>query len=539
MTGPDVNAQDTHPVVTTHPLLGVAGVLLGALIATCTGRLMSVGLADIRGALHLGVDEASWINTTFNASMMFIGPFSVYLGGLLGPRRVLLACAWIFTAASFLIPFCHSLEVVIALLIIAGLSAGTFYPLTLSFVLRSLPMRFVLMGIAMYATDIVFTTGMAQAWESFFIEHLSWHWIFWNATLLTPIMIALIHFGIPWQPLPKPQPGHPTPNWRGFLYASLGAALLYIAFDQGQRLDWFHSSLIIGLAAAGALLVLAAIVRHFLLPNPLINFQFLMRRNTLLLAPILISFRFIMLATVVSIPSFLGSVRGFLPLQEAPVLAWVAPPQFVLGIAAMALMRRIDPRLILTAGFSLVGIACLLNARVTSVWAGPDFGIAQAVMAVGLALAFNSMVGAIVLELLDTGALKRPVDVLTFAGFFQVTRLFGGEMGSTFMGHFIAIREQFHSNVLGLNVQLGNGLTDSRLLGLQHTFASHSTGLTATGRAAEVLGLQVRQQAFTLAISDSFLLLATCCVACLVVVAFMSTVPTQYRQVTAAPVEAK
>jgi DHA2 family multidrug resistance protein len=79
MTGPDTNTQGTRPVVTTHPLLGVAGVLLGALIATCTGRLMSVGLADIRGALHLGVDEGSRINTAFNASMMFVGPFSVYL----------------------------------------------------------------------------------------------------------------------------------------------------------------------------------------------------------------------------------------------------------------------------------------------------------------------------------------------------------------------------------------------------------------------------------------------------------------------------
>src|ERR1700678_3153753 len=539
MTGPEVKTPDSRPTLTTHPLLGVAGVLLGAMIATCTGRLMSVGLADIRGALHLGVDEGAWINTVFNASMMFIGPFSVYLGGLLGARRVLLACAWIFTVASFLIPLCHSFEVMIALLIIAGLSAGTFYPLTLSFVLRSLPMRFVLLGIAMYAMDIVFTTDMAQAWESFFIEHLSWRWIFWNGTILTPIMIVLVHFGIPWQPLPQPQPGHPAPNWRGFLYASLGAALLYTALDQGQRLDWFHSSLIIGLVAAGAVLILAAIVRHFLLPNPLVNYQFLIRRNTLLLAPVFISFRFIMLATVVSIPSFLGSVRGFRPLQEASVLAWVALPQFVLGIAAMDLMRRIVPRLILTAGFGLVGVAGLLAARVTSVWAGPNFGISQAVMAVGLALAFNSMVGAIVLEVIDTGALKRPADVLTFAGFFQVIRLFGGEMGSTFMGHFIAVRVEFHSNRLGLNVQLGNGLTDYRLLGLQHAFASHSAGPTAMGRAAEVLGLQVRQQAFTLAISDSFLLVATCCVACIVVVAFMSTVPTQYRQVTAAPVEAK
>jgi DHA2 family multidrug resistance protein len=59
------------------------------------------------------------------------------------------------------------------------------------------------------------------------------------------------------------------------------------------------------------------------------------------------------------------------------------------------------------------------------------------------------------------------------------------------------------------------------------------------GRAAEVLGPQVRQQVYTLAISDTFLLLATCCVVCLAVVSFMSKVPTQYRQVTAAPVEAK
>lgn len=538
MTGPDIKGPGTDSTPTTHPLLGVAGVLLGAMIATCTGRLMSVGLADIRGAMHLGIDEASWINTSFNASMMFIGPFSVYLGGLLGPRRVLLACAWIFTAISFLIPICHSLGAVIALLIVAGLSAGTFYPLTLSFVLRSLPMRYVLLGIAMYATDIIFTTDMAQTWESFFIEHLSWRWIFWNGTALTPLMIILIHFGVPRQPLPKPQPGHLPLSWRGFLYASLGAALLYTALDQGQRLDWFHSPLIIALIASGALLLLAAFLRHIRLPNPLVNHQFLLRRNTQLLGLVLVSFRFVMLATVVSIPSFLGSVRGFLPLQEAPVLVWVALPQFVLGIAAMALMRKIDPRLILTAGFVLVGVACLLDARVTAEWAGPNFGIPQAVMAVGLALAFNSMVGSIVLEVLDSGALTRPADVLTFAGFFQTVRLLGGESGSALMGHFIAVREEFHSSRLGLNVHLGDVLTDQRLFGLGHAFASHSTGSAAAGRAAAVLALQVRQQAFTLAISDSFLLVAAFCVACLVVVAFMSTVPTQYRQVVAATGEA-
>jgi hypothetical protein len=120
MTSLDAKAPEAHPTLTAHPILGVAGVLLGAMIATCTGRLMSVGFADIRGASHLGVDEASWMNTSFHASMTFIGRISVYLGGLLGPRAVLLACAWIVAAVSFLTPFCHSLFAVITLVILAG-----------------------------------------------------------------------------------------------------------------------------------------------------------------------------------------------------------------------------------------------------------------------------------------------------------------------------------------------------------------------------------------------------------------------------------
>jgi DHA2 family multidrug resistance protein len=153
-------------------------------------------------------------------------------------------------------------------------------------------------------------------------------------------------------------------------------------------------------------------------------------------------------------------------------------------------------------------------------------------MAVGLAFAFNGLVGAIILQVVNSGALSRPIDVLTFAGFFQTARLFGGEVGATFLGHFLSIREQFHSNILGLGVQFGDAATDQRLFGLRGGLQSQSAGLpAATGRAAEVLGLQVRRQAFTLAINDSFLLIAIAAVCCLVVVACMAPVPKQYRQI--------
>ncbi len=536
---PPAPAASLPSVITTHPILGVFGVLLGAMIATCTGRLMSVGLADLRGALHLGIDEASWIGTSFNAALMFIGPFSVYLGGLLGARRVLLACAAIFTIVSVLLPFASNLSVMFVLLVLAGLTAGTFYPLTLSFVLRNLPMKYVLLGIAMYAMDIVFTTNMATSLEAWYMEHLSWHWIFWNSAVLTPIMMVLIYFGIPWQPLPKPKEGQPRPSWRGFLYASLGFALLYIALDQGQRLDWMNSQTIIALTVTGSFLLLATLGRRLSMPNPLVNFKFLLRRNTVLLGVALIFFRFVLLATVVVIPSYLGSVKGYLPLQTGPVLLWVALPQCIFGLLAMYLLIHIDARLILTAGFTLVAIACLMNAQLSSAWSGSNFWLSQAVMAVGQALAFNSIVGAIVLEVINTGALSRPIDVLTFAGYFQTVRLFGGEAGAAFMQHFIAVREQFHSNILGLGINLGDPATTQRLLGLRAAMAAKSSGSdVALGRAGEILGLQVRQQAFTLAITDSFTLVAWSVVCCLVVVACMAHVPTQYQQVVAAPAKA-
>jgi MFS transporter, DHA2 family, multidrug resistance protein len=529
-------AAATPPVISTHPLLGVFGVLFGAMIATCTGRLISVGLMDLRGALHLGVDEASWIGTAFNAALMFIGPFSVYLGGLLGPRRVLLACASVFTLISLLLPFVSSLPVILALLVLAGLTAGTFYPLTLSFVLRNLPMRYVLVGIAMFAMDIIFTTNFATSLEAWFIDHLSWRWIFWSSAALTPVMMVLIHFGIPWQPLPQPKEGQPKPNWRGFLYASLGFSLLYIALDQGQRLDWLNSGTVVGLIVSGVFLLLATVVRRLLMPNALVNFKFLARRNTLLLGGVLIFFRFVMLATVVIIPSYLGSIKGFLPLQTGPVLLWVALPQCLCGILAIYLLKYIDARLILTAGFALVAIACLMNANLSSAWSGSNFSTSQLIMAIGFALSFNAMVGAIILEVVNTGALSRPIDVLTFAGYFQTVRLFGGELGVAFMQHFISAREQFHSNTLGLGVQLGLPPTDHRLMGLTADMSSHSAGLSvASERAAEILGLQVRQQAFTLAITDAFLLVAWSTLCCLVVVAYMTRVPTQYRQIVSTP----
>src|ERR1700736_3987479 len=79
------------------PLLGILGVVLGAGIVTLTGRMLTLGTADLKGNLGIGVDDGAWIGSAFNVALMFIGPFTVYFGGLLGARRVLLVAASLFT----------------------------------------------------------------------------------------------------------------------------------------------------------------------------------------------------------------------------------------------------------------------------------------------------------------------------------------------------------------------------------------------------------------------------------------------------------
>src|SRR5262249_58503019 len=127
------------------PLLGIVGVILGAGIVTLTGRLLTLGLADLKGNVGISFDDGAWISTIYNTALIFIGPFSVYLGGLLGPRRVLLAGAGVFTLICAYLPLVHSYSLLIALLTLAGLTSGTFYPLPLTFAFRTIPLPFLLL----------------------------------------------------------------------------------------------------------------------------------------------------------------------------------------------------------------------------------------------------------------------------------------------------------------------------------------------------------------------------------------------------------
>jgi DHA2 family multidrug resistance protein len=154
-------------------------------------------------------------------------------------------------------------------------------------------------------------------------------------------------------------------------------------------------------------------------------------------------------------------------------------------------------------------------------------------MGVGQSFAFIGLVSTIVLQAIFSGGLSKPQDALTFSAFFHIIRLFGGQVGAVLMGHYIAVQEQLHSNLLGLHVQHGNWLDDASITQLAAALYGKSAGwAAATGRAIGVTGVRVRLQAYTLTFIDGFHLVAWACVAALIVIALLRRSPLNYAELS-------
>ena len=518
--------------VSRRPLLGILGVVTGAGLVTLAGRMLSLGMADLKGHAGIGFDDGAWLDSAFNASLMFIGPFTVFIGGLLGPRRVLLFAAGLFSVASLYLPLIHCYSLLVAALVVAGLTSGTFYPLTLTFALRNIPLRYLPFTIALYATFVDGGVNVAPSLYGWYRDHLSWHWMFWNSAVIAPVMMVCIYFGIP--PLPPRKKSGPAPSFVGFLYLSTGLALIFTALQQGQRLDWWRSGVFNALFWSGSFFLLCALVRRLRSPNPLVALPYLLKWNTILLGCLLFWFRFTLCTTIILIPQSLA-IRGFEADQIGPAIIWSAVPLVPIAfIAALLLLRKVDPRLLFAAGLACTAFAAWLCSQYTSAWAAENFYRTELLVGVGQAFAFIGLVGCIVLQAIFAGALAKPEWVLTFSAYFHVVRIFGGTAGAIYMGHFIAQREKLHSNLLGLHVSGGNWITDQNIRAMTAGLYAKSSGIaTASARAVDLIEARLRLQAYSLSLVDGFLLIAWSCFCALILVALLRKSPLNYGELSA------
>lgn len=505
------------PAITHHPFIGIFGVLLGAVISTLTARITAFGLADIRGAIGAGYDEGAWITTAYTVAQMVVAPACAFLGAVFGPRRVLLISAATYGLAVTALPLTGTLSGVLACQVIAGLSSGTFVPLTIGFIVRNLPPQFLVYGIAVYAMNVELSLNVSASIEGWVSENLSWHWIFWDTALLAPLMWLCVYFGMPVERTKRDL--LKGADWWGIAYASIGFALVYAALDQGNRLDWLNSGLITGLLLAGLLLIAAFVAQELSCTKPWINFRALVLGNIPLLCLLLVMLRLVMLSTAYIIPQYLITVHNFRALEVGDTLLLIALPQFLLAPIIGTLLRYVDPRVTMAAGFAAVGMACFVSSHLTAEWIGETFLPSQMLQAFGQSFAMTSLIFLNIKNLNQT-------HILTLGALLQTSRLLGGELGAAFIQTFVRVREQFHSFTLGVNIETGDPATVQRLAGTAARVVARSVGQPeAAERAAALLSNTVRSQAYVLAYIDAFVVIGWFIIGGLTLVALLRPAP--------------
>src|SRR5580704_15640054 len=513
---PDDRAAHARPAVSARPFIGVLAVLIGAAISTLNSRITTFGLADIRGAVHAGFDEGAWITTAFTVGQMMIGPPSVWLGGVFGPRRVLTVSVVIFGISNLLLPLSPNLGYVFVFQAISGLASGTFIPLVIGFVVQNLPARLVIYGVAAYSMNLELSLNIAASVEGWFDDYWSWQWIFWDTALLSPLMLVCVVFGMPHQPVNRAL--LKTADWTGMLYASL---------DQGNRLDWLNSGLINALLLGGTLMLVVFVVHELTYQRPWINLRFAASGNMPLLFFFFSFFRFIILSTSYIIPQYLTTVQNYRAIEVGGALKWVALPQFLSAPAVVTLLRFVDPRLVMAFGFALVGCACFMAGQLTHDWVSDDFLYSQLLQAVGQSFGLTSLVWFALKHL-------EPSEIFTFGAFLQTARLFGAQLGSAFVQTFARVREQIYSNLIGLHVDAGSLLTNQRLEEYARSVAGRSIGdPEAEARALALLARAVQNQAYVLAYIDGFMVLGFTVIGALLLMLLLRDPPAHREQLAA------
>lgn len=481
--------------IAPQPLFAVGAVLLGSFLANFDSRLTSVGLADLRGAFSLSFDEGAWLSTAGIGSQILIAPAVAWLATVFGLRRVLGIPSLVYALISLIIPFVHDYTTLIVLSIAHGMLLGTFVPATLMIIFRNLPMRWWLPAIAIYSIRVGFALDTSTSLVGFYVDHWGWQWLYWQGVVIAPLMGLMVYLGTPREPVNVDLLCNA--DWGGMLLFGTAVSMIYAGLDQGNRLDWLESGIVMALLLGGAALFVLFVINEFLVPHPWAHINVLFSRNVGLSLVIILLYTLTSLCNSSLVPNFLSVVGGLRPEQTGVLLfTWGALPMFVLAPSAVYLLRHFDARVVVVLGFSAFAAANLWGTQLSHDWARQDFTGIMLLTSMGQAF---TLLPIIIMALSNADTSR----ATAFAAYIQVMRLGGAEIGVALMGTWLRVREQIHSNYLGQHVENGSGNVTLLLQKLSNFFASHGTG-SAPARALGTLAAAVSREAYTLAYIDGF-----------------------------------
>ena len=477
--------------------ISVMAAMIGAFMAILNIQITNASLLNIEGGIGTGVDNGSWISTSYLIGEIVVIPLTDYLSRVFSYRNIILSFATLFAAFSVACAFTHDLPSMIAMRGFQGFFGGVLIPMAFTLVFTKLPKPQQPIGLAMFSLAVTFAPAIGPTIGGYLTENYGWQTIFFVNVIPTIVMVATLYFTVERQPM---QLGLLAEgDWFGILTMAVGLASLQAVLEEGNKDDWFGSPFIVKLAVIAVVSLTLFIANELLVEKPLVRLRLLTQRSFGFGTISAVFLGFALFGTVYLLPAYLGQVQRYNAEQIGAVLAWTGLPQLVLIPLVPKLMQRFDIRFIAFTGISLFAISAFMNTTMSLDYSGDQLFYPNIVRAIGQALTLAP------LSALSLGSVA-PQDAAAASGISNMMRNLGGAVGTALLSTIVTKREQFHSNIIGQAVHLGREEVRARIDQMTNFFLSHgvSDPAAAHQQAIIALGNAVKRQALVMGFSDAF-----------------------------------
>jgi MFS transporter, DHA2 family, multidrug resistance protein len=229
-----------------NPWVIAITVMLATFMEVLDTSVANVALPHIAGDLSAGVDESTWVLTSYLVSNAIVLPLTGWLSSIFGRKRFYMTCVVIFTVSSFLCGMAPSLGLLVLFRILQGAGGGALQPVSQAILFESFPKEKQGMAMAMYGMGVVVAPIIGPTMGGWITDNYSWRWIFFiniPIGLLSLVLTTFVIFDPPY--LIRKRLRGLRIDYIGLGLLSVGLGFLQVVLDKGEREDWFSSNFII------------------------------------------------------------------------------------------------------------------------------------------------------------------------------------------------------------------------------------------------------------------------------------------------------
>jgi len=499
------------------PGIVAIAVMLATFMEVLDSTIVNVSLPHIAGSLSAGLDESTWVLTSYLVSNAIVLPATGWLSRVFGRKRFYMFCVAVFTTSSFLCGLAPSLGWLVTLRVVQGLGGGALQPISQAILLESFPLRKRGMGMAIFGIGVVFAPIIGPTLGGWITDNYTWRWVFYINIPVGILSLTLSQIFV--QDPPYLRRGVGRVDYMGLGLLALGIGALQVVLDNGQRHDWFGTSWITQLTILSIACLIALVLWERYTEHPIIDLSIFRYRNYAPGVGLMFMLGVALYGSLVLLPIFLQNLLGYTATQSGLAMSPGGIGTLICMPLVGYLVGRRDVRVLIIFGLSMVSFSMFIMVRYNlqiSFW---DAVYPRIVMGIGLAFLFVPLATV-------TFAFTPREQTGNATGIFNLMRNIGGSVGIAGVTTMLAQRAQFHQVRLVEHITAYNPVFQSMQQKVIPKLMALGQGYPAAQKKA--LGLaysQVIRQSTTLSFIDCFWLLGVIMVLLIPVVFIMRRPP--------------